>query len=50
MQKNGQVYQGYFKQGKKNGIGFLKTESYEYYGPFENDLKQGKGSLFLPNG
>lgn len=39
IDRNGDYYEGYFRDGKRNGIGFLKTNNYEYFGPFQNDMK-----------
>ena len=47
--KNGAVYEGYFKGGLRHGIGHLKEKNYEYFGPFRQDKKEGKGTLFLSN-
>ena len=37
--KNGDTFEGYFKQGKRNGIGLYKSKYYEYYGPYQSDMK-----------
>ena len=47
--KNGDFFEGFFKQGKREGIGYLKSKYYEYYGPFRNDMKEGKGTIVFPN-
>jgi hypothetical protein len=45
--KNGDVFEGYFKEGQRSGLGFFKTSKYEYYGPFADDMKEGKGTLIM---
>lgn len=47
---NGDVYEGYFKEGQLHGIGHFKTACYEYYGPFRADRKEGKGTLLFAQG
>lgn len=48
--KNGDIFEGYFKQGRMSGVGTMKTSKYEYYGPFVDDMKEGKGTLVMLNG
>ena len=49
LDSKGNVYEGYFKQGKRHGIGHFSTPQYEYYGPYSNDMKSGKGTLLMAN-
>jgi hypothetical protein len=39
------IYIGNFDNGKKNGIGELKTTTYTYSGHFKNDVKSGYGII-----
>jgi hypothetical protein len=42
---DGRVYEGEFKQGKKNGHGTMtyEKEKKQYIGPWVNNLKHGSG-------
>ena len=33
-----------------NGLGHLKTPNYEYWGPFVNNMKEGKGTIKFKDG
>lgn len=48
--KNGDFFEGYFRQGKRHGIGCYTSKHYEYHGPYEADMKEGKGTLILSKG
>lgn len=50
--KNGDIYEGYWKQGKKEGIGKI-TYAYNkstWEGNWYNDKKNGQGIIFYENG
>ena len=48
---NGDIYEGDFKNGKKEGNGKIYYENGDRYeGEFKNDVRDGKGKLFLDNG
>lgn len=51
--KNGDVYEGTFKQGKKHGndcVYLFKTTERVYKGNFENDKIQGQGTMTISEG
>lgn len=33
-----------------NGLGYLRTPNYEYWGPFGNNMKEGKGTIKFGDG
>ena len=43
-------YEGYFKNDKMNGLGYLRTPNYEYWGPFSDNMKEGKGTIKFKDG
>ena len=45
-----QVYSGYFHEGKRHGIGQYKNSRSQYYGPFKDDIKEGKGTIIYSDG
>ena len=47
---SGEVYEGFWKRGKKSGIGCSQYSDCSYYGPYVADKKEGKGSLFFTDG
>lgn len=45
------VYEGYWKNSKKNGLGILVyTNGNYYFGEFQDDNFQGYGTIYLKNG
>ena len=49
--KDGQSYDGYYKDGKKTGYGCLICKNGDnYVGDFDNDLFNGEGILTKSNG
>lgn len=49
---NGSIYKGYWKDGKFNGLGFLKLSNpaVTYIGLWENGMRHGKGELKYADG
>ncbi len=48
---NGDVYNGFWCDGKRSGKGIYRTNSnYEYKGTFFNNKKHGYGLLTFPDG
>lgn len=46
--ENWEYYRGFFKDGKKHGVGKLKlTDGREFEGEFENGLANGYGMLYF---
>jgi hypothetical protein len=43
-------YEGFFKNDKMNGLGYLRTPNYEYWGPFVDNMKEGKGTIKFKDG
>ena len=43
IKENQECYYGEFREGKKNGFGFLFTKQYLYKGFFHDDMKEGYG-------
>ena len=51
--KGTKVYEGYFKEGRKNGFGILFNSNFTqvgYRGGWNLDMKDGYGVLYYDNG
>ena len=51
--KNGDIYDGYFKEGKKEGKGLYKYKDnkiIKYFGKWKNNKKNGEGIIYYDNG
>lgn len=48
--QNNDTYCGFFRDDMRNGLGKLKTAQYEYYGPYRDDKKEGKGTVIFTDG
>ena len=46
----GDMYNGYWIEGKKNGFGMFKDKSGLYAGNWKDDMRNGDGKIFLNNG
>lgn len=42
---DGSEFSGRFFEGVKQGFGCLKTKDYEFYGEYDNNVKNGLGAL-----
>ena len=47
--KNGNYYLGHWKNNMKNGVGYQKTDQFEYLGEFQDNKLIGK-ALFICRG
>lgn len=52
--KDGHIYEGWFKDGKKHGIGrtiYFKPQGVQvHFGMYSNDMQNGLGLFMMPNG
>ena len=45
---DGDVYEGEFKDDKRNGYGVLVHPGFKYEGEFKDDMMWGKGKQYFP--
>ncbi|XP_057312206.1 radial spoke head 1 homolog [Hydractinia symbiolongicarpus] len=47
---NGDIYEGEYEDGKRNGCGSYKFKAAKYVGKYSNGKRQGDGQMYYPDG